>query len=102
MNAASLGVACSRARGLAREHAAPKEAAFIQAMGVRYDAQFDPARHRDQDVAYADAMRRVADAYPDDLDAATLYAEALFLLLPRPGALDVGDPAVARLLGVLE
>jgi hypothetical protein len=26
-------------------------------------------------------MARVAAAYPDDLDVATLYAEALFLLL---------------------
>ena len=35
-------------------------------------------------------------AYPNDLDVATLYAEALFLLLPRPGAFDLRDPAVAR------
>ncbi len=47
-------------------------------------------------------MARVAETYPDDLDAATLYAEALFLLLPRPGAFDIRDPDVARVLSVLE
>jgi tetratricopeptide (TPR) repeat protein len=47
-------------------------------------------------------MARVAKTYPDDLDAATLYAEALFLLLPRPGAFDIHNPDVARVLSVLE
>ena len=47
-------------------------------------------------------MARVAETYPDDLDAATLYAEALFLLLPRPGAFDIHDPDVSRVLNVLE
>src|SRR4029078_5616768 len=54
------------------------------------------------DRAYADEMARVAAAYPDDLDVATLYAEALFLLLPRPSAVPVDDPTVARVLTVLE
>jgi tetratricopeptide (TPR) repeat protein len=47
-------------------------------------------------------MAHVAQRYPDDLDAATLYAEALFLLLPRPGAFDIANPDVAHLLSVLE
>ena len=47
-------------------------------------------------------MARVAAAYPDDLDVATLYAEALFLLLPRPRAFPVDDPTVSRVLAVLE
>ncbi|MGE0679439.1 MAG: tetratricopeptide repeat protein [Candidatus Binatia bacterium] len=34
------------------------------------------------DSAYADAMRAVAKQYPDDLDAATLFAEALMNLRP--------------------
>ena len=34
------------------------------------------------DNAYADAMREVARRYPDDLDAATLFAEALMNLHP--------------------
>src|SRR5262249_27684438 len=40
--------------------------------------------------------------YPEDADAATLYAEALFLLLPRPGRFERSDPIVGRLLGILE
>src|SRR4051812_21024285 len=47
-------------------------------------------------------MARGAETYPDDLHAATLYAEALFLLLPRPGTFDIHNPDVARVLQVLE
>ena len=46
--------------------------------------------------------RSVAERYPDDLDAATLYADALFLLEPRRGTRDVNSPAVQRLHHVLE
>ena len=83
-------------------HASPKEQALIRAMAVRYVERFDPSTRLEQDRAYADAMARVAAAYPDDLDIATLYAEALFLLLPRPGAFAVDEPTVARVLTVLE
>ena len=44
----------------------------------------------------------MAERYPDDLDAATLYAEALFLLEPRRGTRDLNDANVKRLHGVLE
>jgi tetratricopeptide (TPR) repeat protein len=94
--------AIQKALSLVDAHASAKEQAFIHAMGVRYVESFDAASTRAQDVAYAQAMKRVAERYPEDLDAATLYAEALFLLLPRPGALDIHDPDVARLLRVLE
>jgi tetratricopeptide (TPR) repeat protein len=83
--------------------ASPSEKALIEAMGVRYAERFDAeTRITPQDRAYADAMSRVAAAYPADLDIATLYAEALFLLLPRPGMQDLENPTVSRLLGVLE
>ena len=94
--------AIQKALALADVHASPKEKAFIQAMGIRYVEHYDPNRRVEQDRAYAEAMGRVAAAYPDDLDAATLYGEALFLLLPRPGLQDLNDPTVARLLRVLE
>jgi tetratricopeptide (TPR) repeat protein len=94
--------AIRRASALAEHHASPKERAYIEAMTVRYVERFDPFDHARQDRAYADAMARVAQQYPDDLDAATLYAEALFLLLPRPGAFDITNPDVAHLLRVLE
>ena len=62
----------------------------------------NPAQRRDQDEAYAEAMRRLAEAYPDDLDAVTLYGDALFLLEPRRGTRDLNDPNVQRLHAVLE
>ena len=94
--------AIQKALALAGTHADAKEQALIRAMAVRYVRDYDPATRVEQDRAYAEAMGRVADAYPDDLDAATLYAEALFLLLPRPGSFDLANPAVTRLLRVLE
>ena len=63
---------------------------------------FDPAAQRARDEAYAEAMRGVHERYPDDLDVATIYAEALFVLEPRRGARDITLPAVQRVLGVLE
>ena len=94
--------AIRRASALAEHHASPKERAYIEAMAIRYLEHFDPTDHAREDRAYADAMAGVAERYPDDLDAATLYAEALFLLLPRPGAFDIANPDVAQLLSVLE
>jgi hypothetical protein len=82
--------------------ASEKERAFIDAIAVRYVEKFDPERRVEQDRAYAEAMQRVSERYPDDLDAATLYADALFLLEPRRGTRDVNDPNVKRLHAVLE
>ena len=105
--------AIQKAVALADKHANPKEQALIRAMSVRYVPSSagpeGPALQTEtlrgpgaSDRAYADAMARVFAAYPDDLDVATLYAEALFLLLPRPRAFPVDDPTVSRVLTVLE
>jgi tetratricopeptide (TPR) repeat protein len=94
--------AIRKAIALADAHADAKEQALIRAMAARYVERFDPSTRLDQDRAYADAMARVAASYPDDLDVATLYAEALFLLLPRPAAFAVDEPTVSRVLAVLE
>ena len=52
------------------------EQAYIAALAKRYSN--DPAADRAAlDRAFATAMRAVVHAYPDDLDAATLYAESL-------------------------
>jgi tetratricopeptide (TPR) repeat protein len=82
--------------------ATPKERALIDAIAVRYVEKFDAAKRVEQDRAYADAMQKVAAQYPDDLEIATLYADALFLLEPRRGTRDVNDPNVHRLHQVLE
>jgi hypothetical protein len=79
-----------------------REQAFIEALSVRYVEKFDPAKRVDQDRAYADAMQKLAERYPDDLDAVTLYGEALFLLEPRRGTRDANSPSVRKLHQVLE
>ncbi len=94
--------AVRKALQLAPAHASARERNFIDALAVRYVEDFDPDTRVEQDRAYADAMRQVAERYPDDLDAATLYADALFLLEPRRGTRDLDDPNVQRLHGVLE
>ena len=85
-----------------RDRATPKERALIDAIQVRYVEKFDVTHRVDQDRAYAEAMRKVADQYPDDLEIVTLYADALFVLEPRRGTRDVNDPNVKRLHSVLE
>jgi tetratricopeptide (TPR) repeat protein len=95
--------AIQRAVELAEQgHADARERALIDAMAVRYVEDYDPGERAHQDSAYARAMAEVHAAYPNDLDIATLYAEALFLLLPRRGTRDLEDPDVRRLHGVLE
>jgi tetratricopeptide (TPR) repeat protein len=85
-----------------KPRATPQERDYIDALAVRYVADFDPETQRVQDEAYAAAMAALAEKYPDDLDAQTLYADALFLLLPRRGYRDENDPAVRQLHAVLE
>lgn len=75
---------------------------YIDALAVRYVAHFDPETRRAQDEAYAEAMRKLSLQYPSDLEAATLYADALFLLEPRRGLRDIDAPNVKRLHAVLE
>lgn len=61
--------------------ASEKEQALIAALSTRYSA--DPQAERAAlDQAYADAMRDVAARFPDDLDIAALYAEAMMDLSP--------------------
>jgi tetratricopeptide (TPR) repeat protein len=85
-----------------KNRATPKERALIDALAIRYVEKFDATTRVEQDRAYADAMQRVSTQYPDDLEIATLYADALFLLEPRRGTRDVNDPNVHRLHQVLE
>jgi tetratricopeptide (TPR) repeat protein len=57
------------------------ERAYIEAVAVRYSA--DPAAKRvDLDHAYAKAMGELHKRFPQDMDAATLYAESLMDLKP--------------------
>lgn len=61
--------------------ASPSEKVYIQAMALRFPA--DPkADRRKAAEAYHDAMRDLAKQFPDDLDAATLFAESGMNLHP--------------------
>lgn len=57
------------------------ERAYIDALSKRYAAEPGESR-ASRDQAYAGAMREVAQKYPKDTDAATLFAEALMDLQP--------------------
>jgi tetratricopeptide (TPR) repeat protein len=72
--------ALERAVALAPK-ASPAERAYIAALRGRYAAN-PPAVRAPLDSAYAREMGQLVARYPDDLDAATLYAEALMDLRP--------------------
>lgn len=62
-------------------NASPSEKAFIAAMAIRFPA--DPnADHRLAAERYRNAMGDLVKQFPDDLDAATLFAEAGMTLHP--------------------
>jgi len=61
-------------------NASPSEQAYIKAMAKRFPA--DSADRRKAAEDYHDAMREVAKSFPDDLDAATLFAESGMNLHP--------------------
>ncbi len=94
--------AVRNAMRLSEVHANARERAYIDALSVRYVEHFEVDKRRDQDEAYAEAMRLLVEEFPDDLDAATMYGDALFLLEPRRGTRDINDPRVQRLHAALE
>jgi tetratricopeptide (TPR) repeat protein len=63
-----------------KSKASPREQAYIEALAERYSGNASERQARDQ--AYAKAMRSVQQKFPDDLDAATLYAESMMDLRP--------------------
>ncbi|NIR46337.1 MAG: tetratricopeptide repeat protein [Gemmatimonadetes bacterium] len=79
-----------------------KERAYIEAMALRYGP--DPLAERARrDSAYARAMARLAERYPDDPDAQVLAGEALMLLSPWDYWTEDGEPkpGAERLLDFL-
>jgi tetratricopeptide (TPR) repeat protein len=68
------------AQALALSKGGPEaERAYIEAMAIRFPTDAKPDRTA-LARKYADAMRDLSRRYPDDLDAATLYAESLMNL----------------------
>jgi tetratricopeptide (TPR) repeat protein len=73
--------AATQARTLAAARGTEPERALISALAARHSAS--PAADRAAlGRAYADAMRTVTRRFPADLDAATLFADALMNLRP--------------------
>jgi hypothetical protein len=64
-----------------KENASEPERAYIDAVATRYSNDPKADLHA-LDLAYKNAMGSVAARYPDDLDAATLYAESAMNLRP--------------------
>ena len=94
--------AIEKAVKLAPEYANQVERALIEAMQIRYIEDYVFDERRTQDSIFALAMQEVYEAYPEDKDVATVYAEALFLLEPRRGPYDINDPDLQRIHEVLE
>ena len=64
-----------------KKNTSEKEQAYINALSARYTGAETPDRTA-LDQSYAEAMRELHHRYPEDLDAATLYAEAVMDLRP--------------------
>ena len=71
----------AHAQGLA-SNGTDVERAFIDALARRYVATSDDGQQAAREAAYADAMGAVSKRFPDDLDAATLWAESRMNLRP--------------------
>jgi tetratricopeptide (TPR) repeat protein len=68
-----------------------RERAYVEALATRYSAVV-PEDRSALDRAYADAMRELHQADPDDHDAATLFAESLMDLYPWAYWTSDGEP----------
>ena len=100
---APAAAAAAKASGLAAK-SKPAEQMLIEATSARYST--DPKAERAKlDAAYAQAMKRAAERFPNDLDIAAIYAEALMILSPwdywEAGGAKL-KPVVADLVPTLE
>ncbi|MEW6544635.1 MAG: tetratricopeptide repeat protein [Nitrospirota bacterium] len=73
------------------DRATEAEQAYVRALAVRYAAK-PPSDRKALDLAYADAMRDLAHRFPDDVDAATLFAESLMDTTPWHYWTEDGQP----------
>ena len=63
------------------EHAPQSEKDYLSALAVRYSGDASPD-YKKLSRDFAAAMKNLSEKYPDDLDAATFYAESLMDLNP--------------------
>ncbi|MDX6394462.1 MAG: hypothetical protein QOJ73_5525 [Streptosporangiaceae bacterium] len=82
---ASSVMGAHAASAAAADHAdgaSPVERALVHALAARYPSAQPAPDCSAWNTGYADAMRDVYRAYPDDLDVAALFADALMNLTP--------------------
>ncbi len=72
-------------------NASEAERDYIDALASRYNGDVSTPREP-LDLAYVDAMREVYQKYPDDDDAASLFAEAMMNTMPWDYWLDPEKP----------
>ena len=85
-----------------KSKASVREQAYIDALAKRYTGKAEDRAAADK--AYADAMRDVAKAFPDDLDAQSLYAESMMDLRPWGYWMPDGEPnpGTAEIVSLIE
>lgn len=85
-----------------KSNASPREQAYIDALAERYSG--NAAERKAKDRAYALAMRKLQERFPDDLDAAALYAEAMMDIRPWGYWARDGQPyeGTAEIVSVIE
>lgn len=88
--------AIEKAISLAR-YASVRERDYVAALSKRYSSNPGNTDRRALDEAYAEAMKRLHLDYPDDLDAATMYAAALMNLRPWDYWTSEGKPQTGTL-----
>ncbi len=71
--------------------ASGKERDYIDALATRYNDDLSTPREP-LDLAYVDAMRALSAKYPDDDDAASLFAESIMNTMPWDYWLDGENP----------
>ncbi len=74
-----------------RDGVTQQERDYIDALAVRYNGDLSTPREP-LDAAYAEAMRALYAKYPDDDDAAVLFAESLMNTMPWDYWLDPDNP----------
>jgi tetratricopeptide (TPR) repeat protein len=86
-----------------KDQASEAERGYIDALATRYGGDFEAPREP-QDLAYADAMRALYAKYPEDDDAASLFAEALMTTMPWDYWLDpeIPKPHTLEVIDALE
>ncbi|HTM09492.1 MAG TPA: hypothetical protein VL754_13995 [Verrucomicrobiae bacterium] len=93
-----------RAAAARASKASAREQDYIGALGKRYPSANPKSDWKKLHLEYSDAMRELVKKYPDDLDAATMFAESLMML--RPWQLWTADgkpaPNTLELVAVLE